>query len=110
VRDVLRLGVHQALGMRVPNHAAVSTTVDLVRRRVGHRAAGFVNAVMRRVLQRSLEQWVDTVTARLDPLPAAAIRHSHPEWIVAALKEALADPSELVAALMADNEPPKVTL
>ena len=35
VRDVLRLGVHQLLGMRVPSHAAVSATVDLARTAVG---------------------------------------------------------------------------
>ena len=31
VRDALRLGVHQLLAMRVPDHAAISTSVDLVR-------------------------------------------------------------------------------
>src|SRR3546814_10823745 len=29
VRDVLRLGTHQLLSMRVPDHAAISTSVDL---------------------------------------------------------------------------------
>ena len=38
VLDVLRLGAHQLLAMRVPTHAAISTTVDLVRDRVGRRA------------------------------------------------------------------------
>ena len=32
--DALRLGTHQLLSMRVPSHAAISTTVDLVRARV----------------------------------------------------------------------------
>jgi 16S rRNA (cytosine967-C5)-methyltransferase len=35
VLDALRLGAHQLLCMRVPAHAAVSTTVDVVRREVG---------------------------------------------------------------------------
>ena len=35
VRDALRLGAHQLLRMRVPPHAAVGTTVDLVRLRIG---------------------------------------------------------------------------
>ena len=35
VRDVLRLGAHQLLSMRVPDHAAISTSVDLVRASVG---------------------------------------------------------------------------
>ena len=37
VRDALRLGAHQLLAMRVPDHAAVDSTVELVRLRVGHR-------------------------------------------------------------------------
>ena len=32
VLDLLRLGAHQLLRMRVPSHAAVSATVDLARR------------------------------------------------------------------------------
>ena len=35
VRDVLRLCTHQLLSMRVPDHAAISTSVDLVRASVG---------------------------------------------------------------------------
>src|SRR5665647_2247151 len=49
VLDVLRLGVHQLLSMRVPSHAAVSETVALARSTVGAGAAQFVNAVLRRV-------------------------------------------------------------
>ena len=33
--DALRLGAHQLLSMRVPSHAAISTTVDLVHLRTG---------------------------------------------------------------------------
>ncbi|HET6692829.1 MAG TPA: transcription antitermination factor NusB, partial [Pedococcus sp.] len=40
VRDVLRLGAHQLLAMRVPAHAAVSATVDLARTRTGAPSAG----------------------------------------------------------------------
>ena len=49
VLDALRLGTHQLLAMRVPAHAAISTTVALVRSDVGPGAAGFANAVLRRV-------------------------------------------------------------
>src|SRR4029078_2354470 len=45
VLDALRLGCHQLLSMRVPPHAAISTTVDLVRSEVGPGASGFANAV-----------------------------------------------------------------
>jgi 16S rRNA (cytosine967-C5)-methyltransferase len=110
VLDALRLGTHQLLSMRVPDHAAVSTTVDLVKSSVGHRAVGFTNAVLRKVADRSLAAWLDDVTAGLDAGAARAVRTSHPEWIVAALREALGQDDELDALLAADNEPPKVTL
>jgi 16S rRNA (cytosine967-C5)-methyltransferase len=110
VLDALRLGTHQILSMRVPDHAAVSTTVDLVKSAVGHRAVGFTNAVLRKVADRSLEAWVADVTVDLDADAARAVRTSHPQWIVAALREALDADDELDAFLAADNEPPKVTL
>jgi 16S rRNA (cytosine967-C5)-methyltransferase len=104
VRDALRLGAHQLLGMRVPDHAAVDSTVELVRTRVGHKPAGFTNAVMRRLSERDLESWMDTLGA------SRAVRHSHPEWVVEELARALARPDELDALLIADNTRPLVTL
>ena len=54
VRDVLRLGAHQQLAMRVPSHASVSATVELARAVLGDGRAKFVNAVLRRVGAREL--------------------------------------------------------
>jgi len=102
VRDALRLGAHQLLSMRVPTHAAVGTTVELVKRRIGHRPAGLVNAVLRKVGARSLDDW-------LAGRPLAE-RLSHPGWVVEELAEALDRPDELEALLRADNERPSVTL
>ena len=61
VLDTLRLGAHQLLGMRVPTHAAVDETVALARKVNGAGAAGFVNAVMRRVSERDLDAWLAEV-------------------------------------------------
>lgn len=105
VRDALRLGTHQLLSMRVPAHAAVTTTVALARQQVGHRVAGFVNAVLRKVAEHPLEDWMDLLDAGL------ATRTSHPQWVVDELAAALAARvDELPALLAADNEPPRVTL
>jgi 16S rRNA (cytosine967-C5)-methyltransferase len=104
VRDALRLGAHQVLAMRVPDHAAVASTVELVRERVGHKPAGFTNAVMRRIAERDLESWMDVLDA------SQAVRFSHPAWIVVELARALGRPDELEALLAADNERPQVTL
>jgi 16S rRNA (cytosine967-C5)-methyltransferase len=102
VRDALRLGTHQLLSMRVPAHAAVGTTVDLVKQRIGHRPAGLVNAVLRKVGARSLEDW-------LAGRPLSE-RYSHPGWVVEELDRALDRPAELEDLLRADNERPAVTL
>ncbi len=104
VRDALRLGAHQVLAMRVPDHAAVTSTVELVRARVGHKPAGFTNAVMRRITAHDLDGWMDALDA------TQAVRRSHPEWVVEALALALDRTEELDALLAADNERPKVTL
>ena len=71
VLDLLRLGAHQLLAMRVPAHAAVAATVDLAAATVGRRVTGLVNAVLRRVAEHDLDGWVDRLTAGLDePGPA----------------------------------------
>lgn len=119
VLDTLRLGAHQLLGMRVPSHAAVDSSVALARQVNGIGPAGFVNAVLRRVDERSLPQWLTDVTEGRAPLERLAIRHSHPEWIVKALRAALlghgaagaSDIDEVLEALLAaDNQPARVTL
>ena len=98
------------LAMRVPAHAAISTTVELVRARVGQGPAGLTNAVLRRIGARSIEDWV-TALAPEDPGDAAALAHSHPRWIVEGLRAALGERvAELEALLAADNERPAVTL
>lgn len=113
VLDVLRLGCHQLLGMRVAPHAAVSATVELVRGAVGHGPAGFVNAVLRHVAARDLSAWVDALapSAQEDPVGRLAIEHAHPRWVVEAFGTALGgDLAETAAALRADNVRPLVTL
>ena len=115
VLDALRLGCHQLLSMRVPPHAAISTTVDLVRSEVGPGASGFANAVLRKVAEHDRDAWVRRTAPdpASDPVGFAATAYSHPRWVVEALGEALAaarDPDELEPLLAADNEPPAVTL
>jgi len=113
VRDVLRLGAHQLLSTRIPPHAAVATSVDLVRDVAGAGAARLVNAVLRRVAQRNLEGWVAELAPDPadDPVAHLAVRHAHPRWVAEVLLAALGDDlGALEAALRADNEPPEVTL
>jgi len=114
VRDVLRLGAHQLLATRVGRHAAVSTSVDLTKDVCGLRPSGFVNAVLRRVATRDLDDWIQ-ITApdpAQDPSGYLAVRYSYPRWIVDAFRDALgpAAPDELGDALAAGNARPAVVL
>jgi len=117
--DVLRLGTHQLLGMRVPAHAALDQTVGLARAVASGGAAGFVNAVLRRVSEADRDTWLERVRPATGSVAALAIEHSHPEWIVTALRGALlghgaasaADVDvQLAALLAADNDPPRVSI
>jgi len=115
VLQVLRMGAHQLLATRVGSHAAVDTSVDLAKDVVGPRASGYVNAVLRRVATRDLEQWLPIVAPppASDPDGYLAVRHSYPPWIVAAYRDALGASvaeAELEAALAAGNERPRVTM
>lgn len=119
VLDLLRLGTHQLLGMRVPTHAAVSETVSLARASLSRGLSGFVNGVLRAVSGRDLGEWLDEIAQRADPegtdeVARLAVTESHPEWIVRAVRGALLahgrPAGELEAALAADNDSPAVTL
>ena len=108
VLDILRLGAHQLLAMRVPTHAAISTSVDLARERKGQGAAGFVNAVLRSVAKRDLDGWMGELAPGSGP-DDLALRHSHPRWVVEELAAARPE-GDVEAVLAADNVPPRVTL
>lgn len=109
VLDLLRLLAHQALSMAVPGRAAVATTVDLARNTVGQRVTGLVNAVGRRICDRTLEEWTTWLTADEDAIGSLAIRHHHPRWIVEAYRDLLPD-QEIPEALDANNVAPRPTL
>lgn len=113
VLDALRLGTHQLLAMRIPTHAAVNETVRQVRQAAGKSAAGFANAVLRRVSERTREEWLDRLdaAARSDD-ERLALRYAHPVWVIRAFRRALAAEdrqSELELLLEADNVSPVVT-
>src|SRR5215471_6235196 len=71
VRTALRMGIYQLRYLeRIPPHAAVADTVQLVKRARKTSAAGFVNAVLRKV-DRAPVSWPDRATEL-----------SCPEWIL----------------------------
>jgi 16S rRNA (cytosine967-C5)-methyltransferase len=79
LQDVLRLGLYQLTGLdRVPDHAAVHTSVSLAKETGGARAAAFVNAVLRRVARTEPA----IRPPETDPAERLAVVHSHPLWLV----------------------------
>ena len=75
----LRLGTFQLLfAGSVPDRAAVSETVELVRAVVGQRATGLANAVLRKVATDG-PAWLAALPE--DSPEAAGLRHSLPDWI-----------------------------
>ncbi|WP_199433151.1 RsmB/NOP family class I SAM-dependent RNA methyltransferase [Qaidamihabitans albus] len=113
VLDGLRLGAYQLLRTRTPPHAAVTSTVDLVREDGGSHVAGFVNAVLRKVSEKDEEAWLAELAPDpdTDPIGNLALRTAHPRWVARSFAEALGDKGpELEAALRADDARPEVHL
>lgn len=110
VVDVIRIGAHQLFEMRVPTHAAVSATVELARKVLGESKASFVNALLRKMSEKSLDQWMSTALEIEDEVEKLAILHSHPEWIVSAYYDLLQDFDEVAIALSANNIPAQPTI
>lgn len=114
VRVLLELGAHQLLGMRVPSHAALSETVELAKRVLRPSLTGFVNGVLRRISERSRDQWLeDLLAAAPNRLAKLSIQYSHPQWIIRALEDALridGREADLETLLAADNQAPLVNL
>ena len=108
--DICRLGVHQIHEMRIPDHAAVAATVEVARKRVGESKASFVNALLRSVTRKSIEEWFAPLHTISDPVERFSIQYSHPEWIVSAYFDLLKDWREVESALAINNEAALPTL
>ena len=111
VRFALRLGLHQLFRMRIPPHAAINETVELIKK-IAPRAAGFANAILRNADRSGLESMIDKIAQGLGTISRLAIKHSHPEWVVRALLDSMALDSreDLESLLSANNENPIINL
>jgi 16S rRNA (cytosine967-C5)-methyltransferase len=101
VRAALQLGLFQLMFLDgVAPHAAIGEAVELAKPSPGHR---LVNAVLRRVQREGAELPSDETPK------GAAIRHSHPLWLVELWWDWLG-PAQTRALLAADNEPAELAL
>ena len=74
---LLAVGLYQLTSMRVPDHAAVSQTVEAVRLLRRPKLAGVINACLRRFQRESLAD---------RPLPSEESRWNHPGWLIERLR------------------------
>ena len=108
--DVARLGVHQIHELRIPDHAAVSATVEVARKRLGESKASFVNALLRSVTRKSYEEWFAPLEHISDAVEKLSIQYSHPQWIISAYFDLLKDWQAVEAELATNNIPALPTL
>ncbi len=93
VRIALRMGIYQMRHLdKIPRHAAVSESVDLVKRARKRSAAGFVNAVMRKVTREPVEY------------PDRATALSCPEWLLAKWDAEIGGAESIARAFLAPPE------
>ena len=76
VLSALRLGAYQLLFLdRIPAHAAINESVELVKKARKTSAAGMVNAVLRKIMSHP-------VAKRATRVGHPSIYSSHPRWLV----------------------------
>ncbi len=105
VLSAIRAGAYQIFYMRLPRRAAVAETVEALKQLGMARAAGFANALLRKLSE--LEQL---------PLPPAseglahlAVRESHPLWLASRWSDRYG-PARAEAMMAANNRAASMTL
>ena len=82
VRSVLRLSTYSYLIRGTQAHAIVNEGVETIRNLDGERATSFVNAVLRRITERTAEEWRIYADQRVEDADKEALLYSLPNWIV----------------------------
>jgi len=115
VRIALRLGAYQLFFLqRVPDHAAVNESVELVKLARKRSAAPLVNAVLRKAAQESAassplgETVVALLREGLSLADRLGIQHSHPTWLVERWLRAFGE-DRTRTLLAADNRVPSLS-
>ncbi len=94
---LLRMSAYQILFLdRIPVSAAVNDAVALCKEEKAAFAAGFVNAVLRKVASRR----EDLLSEAMEP----AVRYSHPDWIAERLRRAFGETQ--TELFLAENQKP----
>ena len=107
--QILRLTAHQLLTLSTRAHAAVDSAVRLTVKNKHGSASGFVNAVSRRISERTLDEWISLLATGGDEVDRLSIKYAHPKWIVEAYLLRLGNIEQVEVELAANNVNPKTT-
>lgn len=80
IRALLRMGAHQLLHLRMPEHASVHSTVELAKEVQKGRAVTYVNAVLRSLVRQRANILIPP--ASVDPVGYLSLTESFPRWLV----------------------------
>ena len=81
VLDILRISIYQIIFLtKIPGSAAVNEGVKLARKSANPRAAGFVNAILRKITAAAEDNALPEITG--EPEHLLSVQYSHPEWLV----------------------------
>lgn len=100
IYTVILMGACEICFMNVKDHAAIYTSVELAEK-VQHGSKGFVNAVLRRVLQFHKTEWADFMQ---DESISLGERYSFPDWMILRWEDQFGD--ELPQLLDSLNQTP----
>ena len=78
VQSLIAVGIFQLTDTRVPDHAAVSTTVEASRILRQPKFAALINAVLRNFRRKNIQD---------QPPADDTVRYSHPRWLIDMLKQ-----------------------
>jgi len=108
VKLALRLAAYQILILtRVPVHAAIGESVELVKSSRTKSARGLVNAVLRKLSRVEFQQLLEGLS--METTHDLSIRYSHPEWLIQRWRHHY-DSETVVRLLQRNNQPPRVFL
>lgn len=101
---LMLVGIYQLRYMRIPDHAAVSETVEAANALKNRHLGGLVNAVLRNFQRKVEKQNSDNAATKIsDP-----IKYNHPGWFIKKIKDAY--PNQWQNILLANQERPPMWL
>lgn len=108
VKNALRVGLYQMMFLnKIPPHAAINESVEIVKHIQGEKAAGLANAVLRNI-SRNLNN-IRYPRADDDKSHYLSVLYSHPKWMVKRYVQRFGE-SEAIELMAANNSTPHLVI